>query len=268
MKQQEVEEDGGHTGADRPVARTLMAMAFFLTDAEATVSCRDLNSEDATTQSTIPRTGLLVRTRLAFDVHEEMIAAVRSESDAHVFAMSTFDEPEDALDELGGALATVPGLELPDDWGRRCVVRRSPVRPGRLNVEPCRCYLVVASAIQANSRCEYEQLAVQEAVKLIDHFVADHHDLLLCDPDCLSTTRRLLGVFVRPGSDEAIQRTPTSTAPSAFQSADLLRESACKRQGDAKRPLLPQDDRPGSTVFKPASGHGDTASSQASGCCP
>jgi hypothetical protein len=34
-----------------------------------------------------------------------------------VFTSLRFDENWDALEELGGALAAVPGLELPEDWG-------------------------------------------------------------------------------------------------------------------------------------------------------
>jgi hypothetical protein len=76
----------------------------------------------------------------------------------------------------------------------------------RCNIEPYRCYLVAASAVQPDSGYEYELLAVQEVMQLVDHFVADHRDMLLDDPDCLSATRRLLGVFIRAGWDAAIQR--------------------------------------------------------------
>jgi hypothetical protein len=34
-----------------------------------------------------------------------------------VFTSLRFDENWDALEELGGALTAVPGLELPEDWG-------------------------------------------------------------------------------------------------------------------------------------------------------
>jgi hypothetical protein len=73
------------------------------------------------------------------------------------------------------------------------------------NIEPRRCYLVAANAVRPDSGYEYEVLAVQEVMKLIDHFVADHHDLLL-EPDCLSATRHLLAVFIRAGWDDAIRR--------------------------------------------------------------
>jgi hypothetical protein len=76
----------------------------------------------------------------------------------------------------------------------------------RHNVEPRRCYLVAAKAVQPDSGYEYESPAVQEVMQMIDHFVADHHDLLLTDQECLAATRRLLAVFVRVGRDEAIQR--------------------------------------------------------------
>ena len=76
----------------------------------------------------------------------------------------------------------------------------------RHNVEPRRCYLVAANAVQPDNGYEYEPLAVQEVMQMIDHVVADHHDLLLSDQECLAATRRLLAVFVRVGRDEAIQR--------------------------------------------------------------
>jgi hypothetical protein len=75
----------------------------------------------------------------------------------------------------------------------------------RRNIEPRRCYLLDANAVRPDSGYEYEVLAVQEVMKLIDHFVADHHDLLL-EPDCLSATRHLLAVFIRAGWDDAIRR--------------------------------------------------------------
>ena len=74
------------------------------------------------------------------------------------------------------------------------------------NVEPRRCYLVAAKAVQPDSEYEYKSPAVQEVMQMIDHFVADCHDLLFADQECLVATRRLLAVFVRVGRDEAIQR--------------------------------------------------------------
>lgn len=114
-KQPEPDGDGG--GSDGPATRILTATAFFLADAEATWTYQDVDSEGVTRQTTMSRTGLLVRTRLAFEVHDQTIINARSDSDAVVFASSRFGENWDALEELGGALTAVPGLELPEDWG-------------------------------------------------------------------------------------------------------------------------------------------------------
>lgn len=109
-------DDNGEGSSDGPATRTLMARAFFLADAEAALTYRDVDSE-VTTQTTVSRAGLLVRTRLAFEVHDQTITSARSDCDAVVFTSSRFDENWDALEELGEALTEVPGLELPEDWG-------------------------------------------------------------------------------------------------------------------------------------------------------
>jgi hypothetical protein len=72
------EPDDGEGRSDGPATRTLMATAFFLADAEATMTYRDVDSE-VTTQTTMSRTGLLVRTRLAFEAHDQTITSARSD---------------------------------------------------------------------------------------------------------------------------------------------------------------------------------------------
>jgi hypothetical protein len=115
-KQPEPDHDGKVSSDGPATRRTLMATAFFLAEAEATWIYRDVDSEEVTTH-TMSRTGLLVRTRLAFEVHDQTITSARSDSDAVVFTSSCFHENADALEELGDALTAVPELELPEDWG-------------------------------------------------------------------------------------------------------------------------------------------------------
>jgi hypothetical protein len=68
------------------------------------------------------------------------------------------------------------------------------------------CYALAADAILPGTTYENEQLAVTAVLAMYDRFVADHRDLLLESPTCLSATRRMLGAFVRAGWDAAIAR--------------------------------------------------------------
>jgi hypothetical protein len=93
-----------------------VASVYFLADAEATMTYRDVD-DDATGRAVTRSEGLLVRATLAFELRDQAITAVRPEADAHVAAYSNFGDDADALWEVGEALTVIPGLELPDDWG-------------------------------------------------------------------------------------------------------------------------------------------------------
>lgn len=114
-KQPEIDEvdDGEVVGG--LVTRTLRCTAFFLAEAEASMNYID--GDGQVSPGTATRQGLLVRTRLAFEVHDQTVTRARSDGDAVVFLSSTFADNGDALEELGEALTTVPGLKLPPDWG-------------------------------------------------------------------------------------------------------------------------------------------------------
>lgn len=76
------------------------------------------NTDDELVTRTVrSESGLLVGVDLVFEVNGPEVVAVRAASRAVVFAEKGFADPVEAWDELGEALATVPGLRLPEDWG-------------------------------------------------------------------------------------------------------------------------------------------------------
>ena len=50
-----------------------------------------------------------------------------------------------------------------------------------------------------------EPLALDAIHLLVRHYLADHRDLVLSDPTCISGIRAMLEVFVRAGWDKAIE---------------------------------------------------------------
>lgn len=101
-----------------PDTRTIRATAYFLADAEVT-HVFSFGSNEAPSESTSTHTGLVARTRFVLSVRGSEIISVRPDSDTTVFAPSRYHDSEDWIEEVDEALASVPGLVLPDDWGNR-----------------------------------------------------------------------------------------------------------------------------------------------------
>jgi hypothetical protein len=72
--------------------------------------------------------------------------------------------------------------------------------------DPRRAFLAIAAAATTGHGYQWEPQGADLVVKIIDRYAADHRDLLLTQPDCLTALRRLLETFVRSGWDQAIDQ--------------------------------------------------------------
>jgi len=105
-----------HEPGKAPDTRTVRATAFFLADAEATV-VYSFGDDEPASESTSNHTDLIARTRLVLQVRGSEVVSVRADSDTFVFSPSRYHDYQDAIEEVTDVLTSVPGLELPNDWG-------------------------------------------------------------------------------------------------------------------------------------------------------
>jgi hypothetical protein len=69
-----------------------------------------------------------------------------------------------------------------------------------------RAFLTIARAATPPQGYQWERQGADSIIKIIDLYAADHRDLLIADPQCLTALRGLLENFVRSGWDHAIER--------------------------------------------------------------
>jgi len=72
--------------------------------------------------------------------------------------------------------------------------------------DPRRAFLAIAAAATTGHGYQWEHQGADLVVKIIDRYAAEHRELLLTEPECLTALRRLLETFVRSGWDQAIDR--------------------------------------------------------------
>jgi hypothetical protein len=69
--------------------------------------------------------------------------------------------------------------------------------------QPRQALLIAAKAVTADPAYPREPLGLDATIQLIQHYTADHRDLVLNDPQCTTAIRALLEAFIRPGWDKA-----------------------------------------------------------------
>lgn len=72
--------------------------------------------------------------------------------------------------------------------------------------DPRRVILAIASSATPSHEYQWEGLAADMIVSVVDVYAAEHRNLLVADPECLTALRRLLEGFVRAGWEQAIER--------------------------------------------------------------
>ncbi|WP_125736909.1 hypothetical protein [Amycolatopsis sp. WAC 04197] len=99
-----------------PKSRKLRATVFFIADAETT-DVFQFGEDEPVTESTASHTGLLTRTTLVFEVQDGKIISVHPDSETATFTASQYGDNWDAMEDVNDALTSVPGINLPHDWG-------------------------------------------------------------------------------------------------------------------------------------------------------
>lgn len=71
--------------------------------------------------------------------------------------------------------------------------------------EPERALLLAVGAAGGDANYARESLALSAVLQLVQRYLADHRELVVSNPKCMTAVRTLLETFVRQGWDEAIQ---------------------------------------------------------------
>jgi hypothetical protein len=184
----------------KPSARQVQNQAFALLalpldELRATA----LEAEQAATTSEVLRERLTSAIRIANHLAEHLY-----------FASGTFDpQTPPQPSTLGGDLNRFSTLALPL-LDKLSAIHYPAVTHHIVQTidhisaaQPRQALLIAAKAVTADPAYPREILGLDATIQLIQHYTADHRDLVLNDPQCTTAIRTLLETFIRLGWDKA-----------------------------------------------------------------